>query len=328
VTPGLAIIFAILSGVAFAVMGLGYKLAERWHSRTLPFAIVFMSAAGVISLGIALLQPTAWHDWRLWAMGSATGLLVLPCIMLVVRTFRLGSAAIAWTVLNLSLLIPILMASFLLKQPLLPIDAVSLLAFALMLLAFARGMSAEEDRQPSGNLPKYLTLLTILYVGNGLVQCLQQLEGTLLGGGSSGGYSVIFFGTGALLGSLLLWRTEGRLTFAAGEIKAGLLAGACSATGVVCFLCALGRLPSIVAFPISQGISLLGGVVLTAGLFRERLNLLKVFGLALGVVVLCVATRREDLNRRLVPATSTGSAYHGQISPAQSAERPGRHGVD
>jgi len=45
-------------------------------------------------------------------------------------------------------------------------------------------------------------------------------------------------------------------------------------------------LPSIVVFPITQGIALIGGIVLMALIYKERINIFKVVGIILGLAVL------------------------------------------
>jgi multidrug transporter EmrE-like cation transporter len=53
-------------------------------------------------------------------------------------------------------------------------------------------------------------------------------------------------------------------------------------------------LPSVVAFPINQGVALLGGVLLTALIYHEQFTPAKLIGLALGAIVLLLGGLREQ----------------------------------
>ena len=76
-----------------------------------------------------------------------------------------------------------------------------------------------------------------------------------------------------------------------GEWRCGLGVGAATGAAVLLLVHAM-PLPAAVAFPVIQGISLLGGITLTTMVYRERINLLKVTGIALGLAVIALAVAR------------------------------------
>jgi multidrug transporter EmrE-like cation transporter len=51
-------------------------------------------------------------------------------------------------------------------------------------------------------------------------------------------------------------------------------------------------LPAIVVFPVAQGIALIGGVVLMALIYKERINKFKVIEAILGLMVIIQAVFR------------------------------------
>ncbi len=65
------------------------------------------------------------------------------------------------------------------------------------------------------------------------------------------------------------------------EIGCGLASGAASALAGLAMLGAM-SLPAAVAFPVIQGVSLLGGVLLCAVVFHEHLTWRKLAALAVG----------------------------------------------
>ncbi|NLF19653.1 MAG: hypothetical protein GX595_20675, partial [Lentisphaerae bacterium] len=73
------------------------------------------------------------------------------------------------------------------------------------------------------------------------------------------------------------------------------MAGMCSGLGMLLLLHGM-SLPAVVAFPVSLGIALIGGVALTAILYRERLNTGKAVGWILGLILIVLVVTRERAN--------------------------------
>jgi hypothetical protein len=55
------------------------------------------------------------------------------------------------------------------------------------------------------------------------------------------------------------------------------------------------RIPATVMFPISSSIALLGGVFLTAFIYKELLGTLNVIGIAVGTAALILAVFRDSI---------------------------------
>jgi multidrug transporter EmrE-like cation transporter len=293
----LPLLLVILAGVALAVLGLSYKMAGASQCRPMAFAAVFLLVATLLAGGRALVETTAWTDPRLWGLGGAMGLLLYGTLALVVRVNRLGPASISWTLLNLSILIPILLAPLLLGEAFLAVDGLLVVLFFLMLLALRRGMHGEPE-SVQGPARAFWPLLLAVFLMNGAFQFGSKLKDTFFGEGSAAGLAMIFYGSGLLL-ALLTHAVQTRgLRFTPQEWGIGTLAGACSGIGNLLFLNGM-SLPVIVAFPVTQGIALVGGVVLTAVVYKERCNPAKALGLFLSLVVLLLAVLREPLGRWL-----------------------------
>jgi drug/metabolite transporter (DMT)-like permease len=292
---------ALLAGIIFSVMSIGYKLAEVWQCRIPAFALAFSGSAAVLTGGMAACGHPAWGDWRLWALGVGAGVLFMPGMLLVVQSFRAGSVAVAWTVLNLSVLIPILAAPALFHEPLVPVDGVSLLAFLLMLVAFALGMDPADPRRATARPAVFAGIVGVLFVINGSFMLMQKIETVCFTPDSAAGFAFIFYATAAVLCAITVLVQSRGLRLTAPEARAGVLGGTCSGTGVLLALFAQSHLPVIVVLPIIQGLALAGGVLVAVVIYKERLNGYKVAGLAIGAVVLLLATFRGPLTARFAP---------------------------
>lgn len=290
------VICAVLGGLAWAVLGLAYKVAENTRCRPISYGLVFLLVAGVVPVVRAVCEPTAWGNPWLWGLGLLSGGLLYGGIQLVMAAYRLGPASIVWAVLNLAILVPILLAP-LFHERYLWIDPLLLVLFMLMLLAFERSM-AQAGETSAKRLAPFLLILAAIFIDNGFFLLGGKVKQALFGDTNSAAFAAIIYLSGLALTVLVEAVRRQPLRISPAEWRAGTLAGVSSGVGTLFFLAAM-ALPSVNVFSIVLGIALLGGIVLTSIFYRERMNILKVTGLALGAGVLLSAILREPLAARL-----------------------------
>lgn len=291
----------LLSGLLWAVLGLAYKMADQTHCRTAPFSRVFMATCAAVS-GLAAwrLEHTPWGDWRLWAMGVAFGVLFYLVILLLMPTYRLGPPSIVWVVVNLGALVPVFLSPFF-KEPLYwQLDIGLIALFVITLMVFERGMAQTSDTAPGGGT-KFLLALLGVFLANGMLLTGPKLQGHFFGETARFGYLALFYAIGALVTFIFDLVQRKPLAVTRAEWTAGLMAGLSGGLGMMCFMSAM-ALPAAIAYPVNAGISLVGGVALTTLCYKERLNTLKVAGLALGLMVVLLFSLRDTLAHRFLPA--------------------------
>ncbi len=287
-----AFLAALGAGLAFAVLGLVYRVSAQRGCRTMPFTVAFTATAGSLALVLSAFEPTAWGDARLWLVGSTVGLSFVLAIALFMRASVVGPASINWTFGNLGLLFPILLAPSLFHEPILAVDVVVLVCFLLMLVTLAHGMLRTQETPPH-HLGSYSLLLLGILGTNGLNLVLFKLKAFWFPASSSAGVTAIFYGTALVIALVATLVADRRQPFRPIEVQVGILAGLASGTGILLTMASL-SLPSVVAFPINQGVALLGGVLLTALIYHEQFTPAKLIGLALGAIVLLLGGLREQ----------------------------------
>lgn len=288
-----AILLAILSGVAFAVAGLGYKMAERWQCRPSVFILVFAITGGVFAGIKAFSEPTTWLDPKLWLLGIAMGLLFDLAIYFIMQANRLGPASVSWTVLNLGLLVPIIVSPFILHETVLWLDPIIIVLFVAMLLVFARGMKNSGEVEV-GQQKRHILMLLGVFLSQGLFLLGNKIKYLLFQDANTAGLTFIVYLSGALVVLSFILIKEKRFTISGSEWKAGVLTGVCNSLGVILLLSAM-SLPSTIVFPLSAAIALLGGVFLTSLIYGEKLNRMKIIAVILGLAALGLAVFREKL---------------------------------
>jgi drug/metabolite transporter (DMT)-like permease len=132
-------------------------------------------------------------------------------------------------------------------------------------------------------------LLAVVFLANGLLMFGFKLFARVLPEAYPASLIAAIYGCAALLAAA--WAGRGLAAPRSAEIGCGLGAGVASALAGLAMLGAM-SLPAAAAFPVIQGVSLLGGVVLCALFFRERLTPRKLAALAVGVVVLLLTRWR------------------------------------
>jgi uncharacterized membrane protein len=157
------LIMAILSGVLYAVAALGYKMAERLNCRTSTFIVVFSMAGGLFAIIKSFSETSEWQNPRLWLLGIAMGILFDLAIVFILQANKNGPASISWTMLQLSLLVPVILSPILFQERVYWIDPIIIAAFVVMLAFFAQSLRKTEDSGQKKTRSYFFYLLGIFF---------------------------------------------------------------------------------------------------------------------------------------------------------------------
>jgi uncharacterized membrane protein len=155
------LVMAILSGVLYAVAALGYKMAERLNCRTSTFIVVFSIAGGGFAIIKSFSETSEWKNPLLWLLGIAMGILFDLAIFFILQSNKNGPASISWTMLNLSLLVPVILSPMLFQERVYWIDPIIVAAFVLMLVFFAQSLRKADNSDKKKTRRYFLLLLGI-----------------------------------------------------------------------------------------------------------------------------------------------------------------------
>jgi multidrug transporter EmrE-like cation transporter len=280
---------ALGAGLANTVVALSVKAAQHSRCRPSRFLALAMIGAGTISMIVAGLAAGSWSDWRLWTLGIVLGGITYGCVTVTLRANRYGPPSLPWAMANLGLILPIGLSAIFLSESLHGTDMVCLVVFGGMLLAFVRGTTHAGDVQ-QGHWLTLILLVAAVWMINGTLMFGFKLNAFLPGDINRSALTPIVCITAGLLAWLDEWH-QPREKFQWRHLGWSLAMGFANGTSILLLLMAM-KLPASVAFPIIQGVSFLGGIVVTAVVFHERLNLWKWIGITFGLAVICLAVRR------------------------------------
>lgn len=275
------------SGVALAAKG-----AEHTGCRAMPVGFVTFAVAGLMAFITTLGGTSAWGDLRLWAFGGTMGLMYVAGTAVMLRANGCWPPSIVWSTANMAFVLPILLSAMFLGEPLRWMDLIIVAGVAAMLAGLAEpgGAGATDKSGRCVSSQQRWILLAIVFALNGAMMLGFKLFGILLPGRSSACLVVAIYGSGAVM-ALVVQAFRGKIGISRNEFRLGVGGGAAMSLSALALLAAM-RLPAASAFPVIQGTSLAGGVLLCALVFRERLTPRKLVALAIGLSAMILTVWR------------------------------------
>ncbi|MEI6972063.1 MAG: hypothetical protein WCL44_11170 [bacterium] len=286
----IAWLMGIGAGVCNAGVAVAGKGAERSRCRPAAYGLVAFAVAGVTAFLTVSGSEAVWSDWRLWAFGCVMGALYLAGISVALSANRFWPPSIVWSTANMAFVVPILLSALFLGESLRWMDAPIAAGVALMLAGLADKAALGGDGATPAPQRIRWALLASIFVINGLVMLGFKLFGILLPGQRPACAVAAFYGCAAIL-AVLFQAARGGIGVTRVEVRWGLAAGITFGLAALAVLGSM-RLPAAAAFPVIQGASLVGGVLLCALVFRERLTIRKLAALLIGVAAMALTAWR------------------------------------
>lgn len=266
----------VTSGTAICLKG-----AEQRKCSASGFAMAQFSLATALSLCVAFAQNASWSGRPFWVLGVMAGVVTYITIPIIIKANGVCPPSLVWVMVNMGLLVPVILSTALLGEPFRPSSVVMLIAFAGMLFAFHRGTQKVGNNGFKGL--KKVGILAIVLLVSGLQMFTMKLNEMLFPGVPSGRFSALMFGVATVIAVLCSAMRLNR-----NELRWGGAAGLSCGASMLLLLPAM-ALPTVMAFPVIQGSSLLGGGFLTAMVFKERMNIWKIIGVCFGLAVIGIA---------------------------------------
>jgi drug/metabolite transporter (DMT)-like permease len=312
-------LFLIGSLVGFSLLGILHKVADHPSCRPRMITMLLLLWGAVLTAAYTVAFDK--HGLRMppsvLGMGAAAGAAASLALFAFQASLRYGKISTSWLVLNLCVAVPLLISIAVYGEKLTAAKLVGVvMVFAAILLmwwdkridlARAGGGGAEhvqaEDAgamvvATTGETPevvpaakasksKWLFLILLAFLANGLAASSQKLLVELGGGDYAWQFYVVLYAAGAAVVAIANAVNTGFPNGREALISAGMAVA--SVAGNICIVKALGmNVPGTIAYPVANGGSLFL-VVLTGLLaFRERVNPVGIAGIVLGIAATLV----------------------------------------
>jgi multidrug transporter EmrE-like cation transporter len=315
-------LFLLGSLVGFSLLGILHKVAD--HPSCRPRMITMLLLLWGAALTAAYIVAFDKHGLRMpvsvLGMGAAAGAAASLALFAFQASLRYGKISTSWLVLNLCVAVPLLISITVYGEKLTAAKSVGVgLVFAAIVLMWwdkridlARAAATHVQAEDAGAMvvattgetseatapattptttlaskSKWLSLIMLAFVANGLAASSQKVLVELGGGDYAWQFYVMLYAAGAVVVAAANAMNSGFPNGREVLISAGMAIA--SVAGNICIVKALGmQVPGTIAYPVANGGSLF--LVVLAGFlaFRERVNPVGVAGIVLGIAATLV----------------------------------------
>jgi|GEM_PF-2465005 len=298
--PLAPLIFAFLGGIFSALQGLSYKFALL-NSRPFPCVAILnltMAIAAIIALYFTQ-NSTDYSDYRIYIIAVSQGVAFVITVYFLSLASKMGFLGIGWTFLGMSVIAVVGGAAVFLGEALYSTDILSLMVFIIMIM-FMQDNDTDKTADIEGVPIKNMRMIKngiciILFLLNAVILIAYRFKEYYFSGPETNSalMAAVSGLTAAVVGFTIHFITVKKedLKITKLEWKGGILVGLTLIAIVFCNFPA-NKLPAAIMFPIIQGISILGGVVLITAFYKEQLSLRKKIGVLLAVVVIILSANR------------------------------------
>ncbi|OGV73434.1 MAG: hypothetical protein A3K19_13900 [Lentisphaerae bacterium RIFOXYB12_FULL_65_16] len=275
-------IIHILVGAAFSVC---YKVAANRNYDTVAVQLIMYAAGASLAAAFALAHGGLVAQGPTIPLGLTGAFLMLVSVRTFFMAMHQGGLAIGWTCVNLSVVIPLLVAiCFWGEKP----GMYQIVGLVLMIPCVV--LFGDPKSHIEGNRTRWTILVAVATVCSGLGVILMKIVSDLAYPAAAAGaahaeilFSYLTYCLAA--GGLLLAPAVVRIPkprFRGGEVRLGVIMGLACVVGLWAFIMAFTVLPAIVFLPLKAA----AGVILTALLavyaWREHLTRRQKLGILLG----------------------------------------------
>ena len=302
------LIATFLVGIFSALQGLAYKYAFTLKNRPLPNAAILNLTMGVAALVLLFFSQdtTIYTDYRIYVIAVAQGLAFVGAVYFISKASDMGFMGIGWAFLGMSILAVILGTRIFLGEPLYISDALSLVVFlAMIFLMQDRDPVVKEEQKSAKKLQiKKNLICAALFFLNAVILIAYRFKKawfTEFGSDTNSALMAAVSGFTATIFALCLhyfMERGANKKLTKTEWKGGIVVGI-TLILIVFFNFPAMELPAAVMFPISQGISILGGVALIAVIYKEKLSVYKKWGIFCAFLIILMSGLREYIAKFL-----------------------------
>lgn len=109
-------IYSVVAAVAFAVLGVTYKLSSRRGCEQSQVNFFMLSSAAVMVLIWGITSGIRTIPLAAVALGGVDALVIFAGVLFFRRAAAIGRISTSWTILNLSLVMPVVASVFLWRE--------------------------------------------------------------------------------------------------------------------------------------------------------------------------------------------------------------------
>lgn len=286
-TLGYALLFVSL--VAFGLLGIFHKVADHPDCRPKMITVILLFWGGLLTtIYTFFFHPVGLVFPReVLMIGSLGGVIAAFALYIFQAGLKFGKISTSWLIINLATAIPVSLSIFLFGEKVSApkVAGILLVATAIVLMWQDKKIDLDSANSSStsgsANRSKWLLLMMLAFVGQGLAASSQKLLNESGNGDYVWQFYIVLYWSGFLMMALLSVMRESRPSRR--ELTTGLVMACCSVIGNVSITTALGKVPGSIAYPVGNGGSLMMVAIAGVLLFREKIHPIGIAGIVCGI---------------------------------------------
>ncbi len=288
--------------VGFSLLGILHKVADHPSCRPrMVTMLLLVWAAGLTAAYTLAFDPRGLRmPPSVLGMGTAAGAAASLALFAFQASLRHGKISTSWLVLNLCIAVPILISILVYGEALTAGKGVGVaMVFAAILLTWwdkriDQARPAATAAEPAaaaapttGSKSKWLSLILLAFLANGLAASSQKVLVELGRGDFAWQFYVVLYTAGAIVVTVANAFGAGRPNRREMLVSAAMAVA--SVAGNICIVRAFAlNVPGTIAYPVANGGSLFFVVLAGFLVFRERVSPVGLAGIALGIAATLV----------------------------------------
>lgn len=285
----MGMIFLLLVIAGFILTNLPMKLGMLKGLDSLGLTAVLFWLASFLSLLFLWLSGQSLHlSVPVFALAVAGGLGGAAAYFFFINALRIGHYALTISVLTMSFLLPVLYSTLFWSAPLNMVMAIGIVLILAGIVLISFSGSARQTGE-SGKRWKWLLWISVAFGLNGIPQ-IAQASAVRLAAVNYWLFLFIIFFSGGLVYAIALGVR--RIPVPGKAWIFGAFAAAGSVAANLFTLKTLETIPATVVFPVTLTGPVIGGVLLSRFVFREKMDRIAWFGILAGLAGLVLLALR------------------------------------
>lgn len=278
------ILLALLAAGIYGFLGISFEVAGKRQYKVWDF----IAAKQLIGFAIGI-GATAWLglpilDWRLLMLGVIGALSYIITLAAYLVASRDRDIAANWTILNLSVALPILVSVVWFKDAFTPAKAVGALLTLVSIVVIGGGFRGVALKAGS----RWLRFITVAFLFNGVLVILFRFVPE----GYSALFTAYFYGLSFLMVLPYKLLRDRRWAGQKGLVGIAAAGAVTHWSGIMLTMAALAQVghastqAGVIVYPITNGLVIPVGVILGVLVLKQKISARTAMGVAVGVAAL------------------------------------------
>lgn len=277
------ILLALSAALIYGFLGICFEVAGKRRYPIWDFILVKQLTGFAIGLVCTALLGPFEFDWRLVGLGAIGAVAYVTTLAAYLAASRDKSIAVNWTIVNLSVVVPICLSVVWFGDDFTIGKGFGVLLTILSILLIGGAMPGRSGTHVGSS--KWMFYITVAFLLNGVLVVLFRFVSQ----GDSALFTAYFYGISFLLVLPYKLMVDRQIKFTTGLIGVSIGGAATHWSGIMLTIAALamvGRVSDqtgVIVYPITNGLVIPIGAILGVILLRQRINRRAALGVVVGV---------------------------------------------